>query len=140
LYRSQLNPGYDGELLSRTQIMNLIIDKATTKREGGGGSDREIPREQIAPGELDRADYYIKKSELNYVEYTGYSASDQMHLGILQWSMGKDTKFPMSKSLENIYTKARETQADPMDYVYGEPSILNYDYFRPFIITTERPK
>ena len=143
LYRSQLNPGYDGELLSRTKIMNLIIDKATTKREGWGGSDREIPREQIAPGELDRADYYIKKSELNYGEYAGYSASDQMNLGILQWSMGKDTKFPMSKSLENIYTKARETQADPMDYVYGEPSILNYDYFRPITrltITTERPE
>jgi hypothetical protein len=166
LYKSQLRPGYSGEFYSRTQIMNMIAQKATSKRteeystpsfRGSEGSTKVTPTKPrtvmkeselkdqdfyIVPlGSLDKADHSINTSIVNIPNYYQYSASDQTNLGALLWTMGKDGKFPKSKALDNLFSKATELGIPPIELVDGDPNIINYDYFtNRFITTTVRPR
>ena len=160
LYKSQLSPGYTGEFYSRTQILNKLAAKATSSKEytGRDGLKAQFttkqPRTKIKDSELDTQDFYIvplgsldkadhsiNTSIVNIPNYYQYSASDQTNLGALLWTMGKDGKFPKSKALDNLFSKATELGIPPIELVDGDPNIINYDYFtNRFITTTVRPK
>jgi len=161
LYKSQLRPGYSGESYSRTQIMNIIAQKATSKRieeystpsfRGSTGEtkvntakprtvmkeselkDQEYYIEEnnyIPQGQLDKAEHAINSSKVNIPNYRQYSVSDQTALGALLWSAGEDGKLPWSKQLEDLYSKSTELGVSPTELIDGDPNIINYNYFSP---------
>ena len=159
LYKSQLRPGYSGRKYTRTEIMNIIAEKATSKRteeystpnfRGSEGSTKVTttkPRTEmkeselkdqkyyieennyIPQGQLDKAEHYVNASKVNIPNYRQYSVSDQTALGALLWSAGEDGKLPWSKQLEDLYSKSTELGVSPTELIDGDPNIINYNYF-----------
>ena len=159
LYKSQLQPGYSGKSYTRTEIMNIIAEKATSKRteeytapsfRGSTGTTKVTttkPRtvlkeselkdqeyyieetEYIPRGQLDKAEHYVNSSNINVPNYRQYSISDQTAIGALLWSVGEDGQLPWSKQLEDLYSKSTELGVPPTELIDGDPNIMNYNYF-----------
>ena len=127
MYKRQYTDSLGIPPMSRSQIMQAIA-MAQGKSSFGGNP----PSIDILPDQLDKATFDLTKSSIDYGDLKFYNSSDLMRLGVLQSTLGDNEPPPISKSLEDIYTKSKLTGTDPMELaIKGDPIVTDYNYFTP---------
>ena len=121
IIRRQMSPELKKKY-SLTDLLNIFMYAGTqTEVTDKSKPPIEASFRSLPPGQLDRLEWEVETSKVNFPNYHSMSTQDQIALGVYATVFKDTNKTLMSKQLEDIFTESVSKKIDPIVLVEHIP-------------------